>query len=162
PYDNSGRGREGREIVLTMLFITRDGAVALPIPTRIHWMLSADIRRFAHEERLHYRTPPNTTDMTRKLKPSTALANPFLLVMSVAVQAQQREDPVELDQKAHELQAVGKYAEAIAYARRALEIEERRSGASHPNVGILLNNLSVLYNSQGRFNDAEPLLKRSL
>jgi CHAT domain-containing protein len=69
---------------------------------------------------------------------------------------------VELYKKVNELQSVGKYAEAIPYARRALEIEERRSGANYPDVGILLYNLAHLYSSSGRYSEAEPLLVRSL
>jgi tetratricopeptide (TPR) repeat protein len=85
-----------------------------------------------------------------------------LFAMPITGQAQQGEDPVQLTKKANELRSVGKYAEAIPYARRALVIEERRSGANHPNVEILVNNLALLYLNQGRYADAEPLYKRSL
>src|SRR5262249_2219291 len=80
--------------------------------------------------------------------------------LAIPIKAQQ-EDPIQLNKKANEFQAVGEYAEAIPYAHRAVEIEERRSGLNHPNVGILLNNLTLLYNSQGCYNDAEPLHRRS-
>jgi tetratricopeptide (TPR) repeat protein/CHAT domain-containing protein len=90
------------------------------------------------------------------------LASALLVALSITVQAQQQDNPIELHKKANELQAAGKYAEAIPYARRALEIEERRSGPNHPNVGTLLNNLAELYRIQGRYSDAEPLYKRSL
>jgi tetratricopeptide (TPR) repeat protein len=91
-----------------------------------------------------------------------ALAAALWLALPVVGQAQQGEDPVELYQRANELQAVGRYAEAIPYAHRALEIEELRSGASHPDVAYALNNLASLYHAQGRYADAEPLYKRSL
>ena len=41
------------------------------------------------------------------------------------------------------------------YGKRAL-------GPDHPNVASSLNNLAVLYQSQRRYSDAEPLFKRSL
>jgi tetratricopeptide (TPR) repeat protein len=91
-----------------------------------------------------------------------ALAAGLLFAVPIAVQAQQGGNPLELQKKANELQAVGKYAEAIPYAHRALEIEERRSGPNHPNVALLLNNLALLYDKQGRYADAEPLYLRSL
>jgi hypothetical protein len=73
------------------------------------------------------------------------LAATLLVAMPVTGQAQQQENPIELHKKANALEATGRYAEAIPYARRALEIEERRSGPTHPNVGILLNRLALLY-----------------
>jgi tetratricopeptide (TPR) repeat protein len=35
-------------------------------------------------------------------------------------------------------------------------------GPDHPDVGTDLNNLAVLYRVQGRYPDAEPLMKRAL
>jgi hypothetical protein len=35
-------------------------------------------------------------------------------------------------------------------------------GADHPNVATSLNNLAPLYESQGRYSEAEPLYLRSL
>src|SRR5258708_5019626 len=90
------------------------------------------------------------------------LASALLAAMPITGQAQQGENPVELDNKANELQAGGKHAEAIPYTRRALEIEEGRSGPNHPNVAILLRKLAYLSSILGRYSDAEPLLKRSL
>ena len=77
-------------------------------------------------------------------------------------QAQQGENPVELRKKANDLKAAGRYAEATPYARRALDIEEHRSGPDHPDVALSLNNLAELYRNQGRYADAEPFIKRSL
>jgi len=102
--------------------------------------------------------------MTRKIKSIgiAVLASALWLALPVSGQAQQNENPFELNKKASELQAVGKHAEAIPYARRALEIEEDRSGPNHPNVAILLSKLAYLYSILGRYSDAEPLYKRSL
>jgi tetratricopeptide (TPR) repeat protein len=98
----------------------------------------------------------------RSLGFRAALAAALGLALPVAGQAQQGEDPVELHNKANELQSAGRYVEAIPYARLALEIEERRSGPNYPNVALLLNNLALLYHKQGRYADAEPLYLRSL
>jgi tetratricopeptide (TPR) repeat protein len=85
-----------------------------------------------------------------------ALSAALLVAMPVTGQAQQHENPVELHKKANALEAAGKYAEAIPYARRALEIEESRSGPNQPNVvAILLNRLAMLYAKDGRYADAE-------
>ncbi len=39
---------------------------------------------------------------------------------------------------------------------------QRELGPDHPNTGTLLNNLSRLSHAQGRYAEAEPLLKRAL
>jgi len=46
--------------------------------------------------------------------------------------------------------------------KRSLSIWEKALGPEHPNVGETLNNLAVLYSTQGTYDKAEPLYKRSL
>jgi tetratricopeptide (TPR) repeat protein len=46
--------------------------------------------------------------------------------------------------------------------RRALGIDEKALGPNHPVVASDLHNLAKLYRDQGRYTDAEPLLKRSI
>jgi hypothetical protein len=46
--------------------------------------------------------------------------------------------------------------------KRSLAIDEKAHSPDHPDVGVSLNNLAGLYVRQGRYADAEPLLKRSL
>jgi CHAT domain-containing protein len=41
-------------------------------------------------------------------------------------------------------------------------MREKALGPNHPDVALSLNNLASLYSSQGRYDDAEPLYKRSL
>ena len=43
-----------------------------------------------------------------------------------------------------------------------LAIQERALGAGHPGVGVLLNNLALLYQDEGQSSLAEPLLLRAL
>lgn len=67
-----------------------------------------------------------------------------------------------LDRQATELGKIGKYAEAIVFAQRALALQERAFGPDHLNVARSLDALANLYLKQGRYVDAEPLMKRSL
>jgi len=46
--------------------------------------------------------------------------------------------------------------------QRAPAIMEKALGGDRPNVATSLNNLAVLYQSQGRYAEAEPLYQRSL
>ena len=43
-----------------------------------------------------------------------------------------------------------------------MAIRERALGRDHPDVAQSLNNLAGLYNTQGRYAEAEPLFQRSL
>ena len=56
----------------------------------------------------------------------------------------------------------GRYAKAEPLYLRALSIDEKALGKSHPNVAASLGNLAALYSSQGRYAKAEPLYLRSL
>ncbi len=46
--------------------------------------------------------------------------------------------------------------------QRSLAIEERALGSEHPNVADVLNNLAALYDTQGKYVEAEALYQRSL
>ena len=46
--------------------------------------------------------------------------------------------------------------------RRALEIDEKSYGRSHPKVAIDLNNLAQLLQATNRLEVAEPLMRRAL
>ena len=54
----------------------------------------------------------------------------------------------------------GKEVEAEQLFRRALEIKERLLGPEHPDLVVLINDLSRLYLKRGAHADAEPLLLR--
>lgn len=56
----------------------------------------------------------------------------------------------------------GRYGEAMPLYERALAINEKVLGPTHPSVAINLNNLAQLFTRQGDYNKAEPLLKRAL
>ncbi|MBO3463905.1 tetratricopeptide repeat protein, partial [Aetokthonos hydrillicola] len=44
----------------------------------------------------------------------------------------------------------------------ALAMTKRLFAGDHPDVATSLNNLALLYNSQGRYNEAEPLHQEAL
>lgn len=64
-------------------------------------------------------------------------------------------------QKASVLNSEGRYAEAIPFAKKALEIWERILGQEHHHVVAGLNNLAELYRELGEYDKAEPLYNRA-
>src|SRR5262245_42400146 len=60
------------------------------------------------------------------------------------------------------LYQAGKYTEAEPHLNRALAIREKALGADHPNTATSFNNLAALYESQGKYAEAEQLYKRAL
>jgi CHAT domain-containing protein/Tfp pilus assembly protein PilF len=61
-----------------------------------------------------------------------------------------------------ELSRAAKYSEAIPLAQRLLADIEKAFGPDHRDVAAALNNLAMLYGSQGRDAEAEPLYRRSI
>jgi len=45
---------------------------------------------------------------------------------------------------------------------QALEIIQQLLGEQHPDVATILNNLALLYQSQGKHKQAEPLFLQAL
>ncbi len=56
----------------------------------------------------------------------------------------------------------GRYSEAEPYAKEALRLGTEEFGPNDPTTAVFLNNLAVLYQAQGHYAEAEPLLQRSL
>ena len=83
------------------------------------------------------------------------------IVLATAAHTQTTDDPAALTAEVARLYQAGKYAEAIEIAKRLVTQYEPALGPGHPRVGISLNNLAALYKMQGRYGEAEPLLKRS-
>ncbi|MBE9141807.1 tetratricopeptide repeat protein [Planktothrix mougeotii] len=63
----------------------------------------------------------------------------------------------QLNQPAFELFNQGKFNEAIEIAEQVLIIIQSLYPGDHPDMATSLNNLAALYNSQGRYTEAEPL-----
>ena len=68
----------------------------------------------------------------------------------------------ELNTKLRTLYQQGRYAEAAKVAKEALKVAEATFGPDHPDVGVSLNNLALMYKAQGKYAEAEPLYKRAL
>ncbi|MDZ8224365.1 tetratricopeptide repeat protein, partial [Nostoc sp. ChiVER01] len=54
------------------------------------------------------------------------------------------------------------YEQVLPWYEQSLLATRKRFGEEHPNVATSLNNLALLYKSQGRYSDAEPLLIQAL
>ena len=67
-----------------------------------------------------------------------------------------------LNDEVRELFRTGKYDRGVVVAKKALEVAEQNVSSNHPDVATSLNNLALLYESQGHYAQAEPLFKRSL
>jgi CHAT domain-containing protein/Tfp pilus assembly protein PilF len=74
----------------------------------------------------------------------------------------QKSDTAGLSARIAELSRTGKYSEAIPLAQRQLANLEKSSGPVSRDFAGALNNLALLYGSQGQDSEAEPLYKRSL
>ncbi|MGB6301921.1 MAG: tetratricopeptide repeat protein, partial [Rivularia sp. (in: cyanobacteria)] len=85
------------------------------------------------------------------------LNQPLQLAQSAELQEAER-----LNQQVEQLYRQRKYREAIPLAERALAIREKVLGEEHPDVAQSLNNLALLYYSQGNYSKAEPLYLHSL
>ena len=56
----------------------------------------------------------------------------------------------------------GRFADAEACYKRALQTREEKFGQDHASVAQSLNKLAMTYRAMGRYSEAEPLYKRSL
>jgi tetratricopeptide (TPR) repeat protein/CHAT domain-containing protein len=61
-----------------------------------------------------------------------------------------------------ELYAAGNYTAALVEAEALEAIIKARYGVNHPNYGVALNNLAIVYKAQGKYSEAEELYKRDL
>jgi hypothetical protein len=74
----------------------------------------------------------------------------------------QKSEVAALNAKIAELSRAGKYSQAIPLAQRLVANQEKTNGPSGRDLAASLNNLALLYGSQGQDADAEPLYRRSL
>jgi tetratricopeptide (TPR) repeat protein len=59
-------------------------------------------------------------------------------------------------------QGQGLYKQALPWCEQCLSITRERLGEDHPLVATSLNNWAALYSLQGKYSEAEPLLKQAL
>ena len=62
-----------------------------------------------------------------------------------------------LNQKVMDLYRTGNYDRAVTVAKKALEVAEKNAGPDHPDVATSLNNLALLYYTEGHYGQSEPL-----
>ena len=60
------------------------------------------------------------------------------------------------------LRHLGRFAEALPLARRALSIREVALEKGHADVAVSLNQVALLLKGEGAYEAAEPLLRRAL
>ena len=101
---------------------------------------------------------PPLRNITRRL---LALITTLVLTWSRSVWAQSKAMDEAYDQF-DELEAQGKYAEAIPRAKRFIELAGQEFGEAHQYYAAGLSNLALLYHLQDRYAAAEPLYKSSL
>ncbi|MUG93460.1 CHAT domain-containing protein [Scytonema sp. UIC 10036] len=85
------------------------------------------------------------------------------LVYIAQNQAQESVEPLQESLKIRQL--FGEPTDNLqieTFIKRALEIREKIFGSNHPDVALSLNNLSSLYNVQGKPQESLKLLQRSL
>lgn len=70
-------------------------------------------------------------------------------------------NPALLNRRIAQLKAAGKYAQALPLAQQAVLLAAKK-GADSMELAAALDTLADLYETQKRYADAEPLLKRSL
>jgi hypothetical protein len=95
----------------------------------------------------------------------SALTLWLALIASVCLSAPlsaQKIDVTARSAQIAELSRTGKYSQAIPVAQRLLADLEKAYGPDHRDVAASLNNLAMLYGSQGRDAEVEPLYKRSI
>ena len=101
--------------------------------------------------------------MTSRIR--SALILWLALIAGVAMTAPSSAQKIDVSARSTqiaELSRAGKYSEAIPLAQRLLADIEKAFGGDHRDVAAALNNLAMLYGSQGRDAEAEPLLRRSI
>jgi len=70
------------------------------------------------------------------------------------------ENPVKLHAAAGEAIAAGQFRKAEGLYRHAISVAESAMGASHPYVAKTATSLVILYENQGRYDEARQLCER--
>ena len=73
----------------------------------------------------------------------------FLLALWPGLALAQSAALMEADNQYKALYNQGRYGEAERFARKTLELGQREFGPNHPTTATFLNNLAVLYKTQG-------------
>ena len=79
----------------------------------------------------------------------------------VAAQAQSK-SLQEAWRRTDELSGAGKYADAERLAKKALDLAQRESGIDTDDYATSLNDLGLIYEAEGLFQEAEPVLRQAV
>ena len=98
------------------------------------------------------------------------LSSIMLLLLSFSCSSNdQSEDQKEHEQQWKKINAAvekayrnGNYQKGIELAEKAYQYAKKHLGRQNPSILQALNNLAILYDSQGRYAEAEPLYKEAL
>src|ERR1044072_1949080 len=82
--------------------------------------------------------------------------------VSPAVSAEELAEAAQLDAEVVNLFGRGLYDEAAPKAERVLEIKLKAYGAAHPGVADAQYNVGMIRVGQGRFAEAEAILRQAL
>ena len=87
----------------------------------------------------------------------------LLLLSSTCVLVQCADSELDtLNQEVMDLYRTGDYDQAVALARKSVELAEKSAGPDHPDVATGLDYLGFLYDTQGQYAQSEPIYKRAL
>ena len=93
---------------------------------------------------------------------SALLGATLFVLIAMAPAAAQQGDLNAILKRFSELYAAGNYPAALVEAQKLEARVKARFGVNHANYGIALNNLAVVYETQGKYAEAERLFKRAL
>ena len=96
--------------------------------------------------------------------PMKKYINALLFILSIGTSVSAHAQSSEwkaLNANVESLYEQGNYADAVIPAQKSLTLAEKL-GPVHPDVATSLNNLALLYKTQGKYVQAEPMYKRSL
>jgi CHAT domain-containing protein len=68
----------------------------------------------------------------------------------------------ELNDKTVQAYKQGDYKSDIKFTQKAYQYAQEAFGEKHPSTLLSMNNLAALYDSQGRYGEAEPLYQKAL
>src|SRR5215475_4515718 len=98
----------------------------------------------------------------RRLAATLIIAVALAIRAALSPVAAQPADIVEMLNRYHALYDAGKYEAALGAAQKLGETVKSRYGENHPNYGLALGLLNNVYQQQGKYGEAESILKRVL
>jgi tetratricopeptide (TPR) repeat protein len=86
----------------------------------------------------------------------------LFMTIGVTSAAAQQDNKEAVLKRFKERYAAGDYEAALLEAQTLERMIKARYGVNHANYAVVLNNLAIVYSAQGKYPEAEELLKRDL